>query len=103
LKCNGSYQLLVDNDNVSILGGSIHAIQKIKEHLVASEEISLRVNADKTKYMVKSREGNAGKNHNTERGNKSFERAEHFQCLGTTLTNQNCLLSGMGAKLGHSH
>jgi len=87
----GSYQLLVYNDNVNTLGGSIHATKKRKEALVASKEIGLRVNADKTKYMIMSCEENAGKNHNTETRNKSFERVEHFQCLGTTLTNQNCI------------
>jgi hypothetical protein len=34
---------------------------------------------------------NAGQNHNTKTGNESFERAEQFGCLGTTLTNQNSI------------
>ena len=34
LKCNGSHQLLVDTDNVNILGGSTHAIKKNKETLL---------------------------------------------------------------------
>jgi len=61
LKCNGSYWLIVDTDNVNILGGSIHVMKKNKEPLVASKEISLRVNADKTQYMVMFHEENARK------------------------------------------
>jgi len=95
----GSYQLLVYTDKVNILGGSIYAIKKNKAALVASKEIGLRVNADKTKYMIMSCEENAGKNHNTETGNKSFERVEHFQCLATTLTSQNCIHEKLRADL----
>jgi hypothetical protein len=64
LKLNGTHQLLVYAD-VSILGRSIHAIKKNTEALlVASKEIGREVNAEKTKYMVMSRDQNAGQNHN---------------------------------------
>jgi hypothetical protein len=54
LKLNGMHQVLVYVDNV-ILGGSIHAIKENAEALVvASKEIGLEVNADKTKYMIMS-------------------------------------------------
>ena len=44
-----------------IFGGSIHTIKKNKEALVvASKETGLEVNAEKTKYMVMSRDQNAG-------------------------------------------
>jgi hypothetical protein len=57
---NGTYQLLIYADYVYILGGSIHAIKKNTETLVVgSNEIGLEVNADKTKYMVMSRDQNA--------------------------------------------
>ena len=40
---------------VNILGGSIHTVKKNAEAVVvATEEIGLEVNADKTKYMVMS-------------------------------------------------
>jgi len=43
------------------LGGSIHTIQENAEALIVdSKEIGLEVNADKTKYMVMSRDQNAG-------------------------------------------
>jgi len=39
------------------------------------------------------------KNHNTETGNKSFEMVEQFQCLGTALTNQNCIHDKIKSRL----
>ena len=45
--------------------------------------------ADRTKYMVKSRDQNAGRIHSVRIDNGTFERVEEFKYLGTTLTNQN--------------
>ena len=58
---------------------------------MASKEIGLEVNVDKTKYMVMSRDQNAGQSHNMRTDNRSFERVEEFKYLGTTLTNQNSI------------
>jgi hypothetical protein len=53
LKLNGTYQLLVYDDNVITLDGSIHTIQKNTEALIVfSKEISVEVNAEQTKYMI---------------------------------------------------
>ena len=61
LKLNGTHQFLVYADDVNILGGSVHTIKEKAEALVvASKEIGLEVNADKTNYMVMSRDQNAG-------------------------------------------
>jgi hypothetical protein len=82
LKLNGTHQLLVYADDVNILGGSVHAIKKNTETLVvSSKDIGLEVNAEKTKYMVMSRNQNAGQNYNINIDNKSFERVEQFKCL----------------------
>jgi hypothetical protein len=55
MKLNGTHGLLVYVDEVNTLGGSIHTIEKNTEALiVASKEIGLEVNADKTMYMVMS-------------------------------------------------
>jgi hypothetical protein len=71
------------------LGGSVHAIKKNTEALVvASKEIGLEVNAEKSKYMVMSRNQNAGQYHNIKTDDKSFERVDEFKYLGTTLTNR---------------
>jgi len=60
LKLNGTHQLLVYADDLNILGGSVHTIKKNAEALVvASKKTGLEVNADKTKYMVMSRDQNA--------------------------------------------
>jgi len=92
LQLDGTHQLLVYTKDVNILGGSIHTIKENAEALVvASKEIGLEVNADKSKYMVMSREQNAGQSHSTKTDNSTSERVEEFKCLGTTLTNQNTI------------
>ena len=64
LKLNGTHQILAYVDDVNILGGSIHTVKENAEALVvANKEIGLDVNADKTKYMVMSREQTAGLSH----------------------------------------
>jgi len=53
LKLNGMHQLLAYADDVNILGGRVHTVKENAEALVvATKEIGLEVNADKTKYMV---------------------------------------------------
>jgi hypothetical protein len=99
LKLNGTNQLLVYADNVNILDRSVHAIKKNTEALVVANKIGLEVNAEKTKYMVMSREQNAGQNHNIKRDNKSFERLEQFKYLGTALTNQNSIQEEVKSRL----
>jgi RNA:NAD 2'-phosphotransferase (TPT1/KptA family) len=56
---------------------------------VAREEIGLEVNADKTKYLIMSRDQNAGRGHSIKIDNSSFERVEDFKYVGTNLTYQN--------------
>jgi hypothetical protein len=54
-KLNGTYYLLVYADDINILGGRVHSIKKSTEALVvARKENGLKVNADRTKYMVMS-------------------------------------------------
>jgi hypothetical protein len=49
------------------------------------------VNVNWTKYMVMSREQNAGGIHSTKNDNSSFERMKEFKYLERTLTNQNSI------------
>jgi len=58
---------------------------------VASKQTRLEVNADKTKYMVMSRDQKAGRSHSITRDNSSLEMVEQFIYLGTTLTHQNSI------------
>jgi hypothetical protein len=79
-------------NDANILGRSVHTIKKNTEALViASKENGLEVNVGKTKYMVMSREKNAGQIHVIKTDNSSFERVEQFRYLGTTLRNQNSI------------
>jgi hypothetical protein len=84
LKLNGTHQLLVYADDVNILAGSVHTIEKKTEaSVIASKVTGLEGNADKTKYMIMSRDQNAG--HNIKIVDSSFERVEQLKYLGTTL------------------
>ena len=61
MKLNGTQQLLAYADDVNILGGSAHTVKEKAESLMVSgKEIGLEINADKSKYMVTSRDQNAG-------------------------------------------
>jgi len=92
LKLNGAHQILAYADDVNILGGSIHTLKENAEALIAAtREIGLEVSADKTKYMVMSRDQNAGRIQSVRIDNSTFERVGEFKYLGTNLTNQNSI------------
>jgi hypothetical protein len=75
LKLKGTHQLLVYADDVNILGGFIHTLQKnTGALLVDSMEIGLEVNADTTKCMVMSQDQNARQSHNIKIDDSSFVR-----------------------------
>ena len=64
MKLHGTHQLLVDADDVNILGWSVHTIKENAEALVVvSMETGQEVNADKSMYVVMSQDQNAGWNH----------------------------------------
>jgi hypothetical protein len=78
------------------LGGSVHTIKENAEILVVGcKEIGLEVHSDKSKYMVMSRDRNAGETHSMETDNNSFEWVEAFKYLGTNLKDQNSILEQM--------
>ena len=71
---NGTHQLVAYADDVNILGGSVHNVKENAEALVvATKENGLEVNADKTKYMVMSRDRNAGRAHSVKTDNTSLK------------------------------
>ena len=62
MELNGTHHLLVYVDDVNILRGSVYTIKENAEALiVARKEVGLEENADKNKYMVMSRDQNAGR------------------------------------------
>ena len=70
---------MVYADVVNVLGGNVHTVTKNAETLeLDSKEIGLEVNADKTKYMIMSRDRNTGGSNNMKTDNSSFERVEQF-------------------------
>jgi hypothetical protein len=61
LKLNGTHQLLVYADDVTILGRSIRSVKKnTGVSAVASKAIRLEANAEKTKCIVMSQDQNEG-------------------------------------------
>ena len=83
-----------------ICWGSIHTVKENAEPLVvATKEIGLEVNADKTKYMVMFGEQTAGLSHTMKVDNSSIERVEEFKYLGTMLTNQNPIQEEIKSRL----
>ena len=66
----------------------IYALKKFRIYIriieaevlvAATREIGLEVSADKTKYMVMSRDQNAGRIHSVRNDNITFERVEEFK------------------------
>jgi hypothetical protein len=61
MELNGTHQLSVYADDVNVLGDNIDTIKKNTPTLIdASKEVGLKVNTEKTKYMLLSRHQNTG-------------------------------------------
>ena len=61
---NSTHQILDYADYVNILEGPAHTIKEREETLImASKEIGVEVNIDKSKYMVIFRDRNAERSH----------------------------------------
>jgi len=100
LKLNGTHQLLAYADDVNMLGGSVHTVKENAEALVvATKDIGLEVNVDKTKYLIMSRDQNAGRSHSMKADNSCIERVEEFKYLGTTLTSKSSIHEEIRSRL----
>jgi hypothetical protein len=100
LKINYTHQLLVYADDINISGGHVCTVKRNTEPLkVASKEICLEVNSEKTKYIVMSREQNAGQNRNIEFIINPSDKVGEFKYLGTTLINLNLFREEIKSKV----
>jgi hypothetical protein len=85
---------------VNLLRDNIDTIKKNTETLiVASKEVGLDINVQKTKYMLLSCHQNVGKNPDIKIANRSFENVSQFKYLGTTVTNQNLIQEEINRRL----
>jgi hypothetical protein len=92
LKLNGTHQLRAYGDDVKLLGDNVDTIKKNTETLIDdSKRVDLETNVEKTKYMLPSRNQNAGQNRDMKIANRSFENVSQFKYLGTTVTNLNLI------------
>jgi len=86
--------ILVNANDIYILGGSVHTVKKYAKALVvATRENGLEVSADKTKYMVMSRDQGAGRSHNMKLDNRSFKMVNQFKYKGKSLNDRNFIIT----------
>ena len=79
---------------------SVHTVEENAEALVLpTKEIGLELNADKPKYIIMSRDQNAGRSQGMKIDNSSIERVEEFKYLGTTLTNKKSIQEEIKSRL----
>ena len=93
------HKLYFRGTTVQLVGNHTQVEENAEALAVATKEIGLEVNADKTKYMVMSGEQTAGLSHTMKVDDSSIERVEAFKYLGTTLTNQNCIQKEIRSRL----
>jgi hypothetical protein len=80
LKLNGTHQLLAYPEDVNLQGDNINTINKDTETLIGVSK-----EREEAKYMLVSRDQNAGHNRDIKIGNRSFENVSQFRYLGTTV------------------
>jgi hypothetical protein len=97
---NGTQQLLAYADDVNIVRENIDTIKKNTGPVLdAGKEVGLKVNPEKTKYVLMSRSQKTGEKHSIKIANGSLEDVEKFKYLGTTLTDQNCMHEEIKSRL----
>jgi hypothetical protein len=92
LKLNRTHLPLVYADGVNLVGDNIDTIKKNTGTLAdTGKEVGIKVNAEKTKYMLLFHCHKVGQNHDIKIANRSFENVAQFRYLGMTVTNQNLI------------
>jgi hypothetical protein len=72
-------------DGINFLGCSINTIKETTDTVLeACRDVSLEINAEKTKYMIMSSHPKSGQNQNIRIVNESFENVTEFKYLGMT-------------------
>jgi hypothetical protein len=80
------------SDYVNLMGNNICITDKNTKILIDStNEVRPEVKIKKTKYMLPSRQWNAGQNLGLNIADISFNNVAHLKYLRTTLTIQNCI------------
>jgi hypothetical protein len=83
LELNETHQLLVYTDDINLLGDIINTIKEDAETLLgASRDISLEINAEKTKCMIMYRHQNSGQSQNIRTATQSFENVASSSSWG---------------------
>jgi hypothetical protein len=74
LKLNGTHELLAYVDDVNLMRDNLYTIKKNTETLIdASKEAGLKINIEKTKYMLLSRHQNASQNRDIKIANRCLK------------------------------
>jgi hypothetical protein len=98
-KLNGTHQFLAYADD-NIVGEHTDTTEENTGALFdAGNEFGLKVNPEKTKYILMSRSQKIGQKYSIKIANRSFEDVAKFKYLGTTLTDQNCMCEEIESRL----
>jgi hypothetical protein len=91
---------LVHADDINLSSNGINTIKENTETLLeSSRDNGLEISAEKTKYMIMSRDLYSGQNQNMRTANESFENVAKLKYLGMSLTNQNDIQDEIKSRL----